>query len=150
LLRGSTERCVVSVAQVYRKIKKRLERLAGEGHELLPPTEEILFPLMRSLAGSAGRFGMEIRSCASEFDFEPCGVAPGRCVDGELIARVFGLEIKGGKDPSQRERCGCAPSKDIGMYDSCLFGCRYCYATSSFERARANFRAHDPESDSLL
>jgi DNA repair photolyase len=36
------------------------------------------------------------------------------------------------------------------MYESCLFGCRYCYATKSFEQARANFESHDRESPSLL
>ena len=36
------------------------------------------------------------------------------------------------------------------MYDSCLFGCRYCYATSSFERARVNHAEHRPDSPSLL
>ena len=30
------------------------------------------------------------------------------------------------------------------MYNSCLLGCRYCYATSSFERARQNYLRHDP------
>jgi DNA repair photolyase len=41
-------------------------------------------------------------------------------------------------------------SRDIGMYDSCLHGCAYCYATTSFERARRNHAAHDPRSPSLL
>jgi DNA repair photolyase len=53
------------------------------------------------------------------------------------------------KDPGQRSACGCVVSKDIGMYDSCLFGCQYCYATTSFARARANFSRHDPEAPFL-
>lgn len=36
------------------------------------------------------------------------------------------------------------------MYESCLSGCRYCYATKSFDRAKANFESHDPKSPSLL
>ncbi len=149
-LRGHAARCVVSIAHDYRKLKKRMGELAGKGITPLAPTGEILSPLMRSLAECAARCGMEIRSCSSEYDLEDFGILPGRCVDGELIAKLFGVECKSGKDPRQRERCGCAPSKDIGMYDSCLFGCRYCYATSSFERARANYRRHNPESPSLL
>jgi DNA repair photolyase len=71
-------------------------------------------------------------------------------VDNELISRVFGLDLEVKRDSCQRKNCGCVVSKDIGMYDSCLFGCAYCYATTSFERAKANHQAHNPESPSLL
>ena len=70
-------------------------------------------------------------------------------MDDEYIERVFGLEVAHTKDPGQRKACGCVVSKDIGMYDSCLFGCSYCYATTSFERARANYLRHDPEAPAL-
>jgi DNA repair photolyase len=71
-------------------------------------------------------------------------------VDDDYIARTFGLHLPARKDPSQRAACGCVVSKDIGMYDSCLFGCQYCYATSSFETARRNHAEHDPELPSLI
>jgi hypothetical protein len=71
-------------------------------------------------------------------------------VDDEYIARVFGLDVTHQKDPSQRQVCGCVISRDIGIYDSCLFGCAYCYATSNFERARANHAQHHPDSPSLI
>lgn len=32
------------------------------------------------------------------------------------------------KDAGQRAQCGCAPSKDIGWYNSCAHQCAYCYA----------------------
>lgn len=38
-----------------------------------------------------------------------------------------------GKDPSRRKACRCVVSRDIGMYDSCVYGCPYCYATSSVQ-----------------
>jgi DNA repair photolyase len=71
-------------------------------------------------------------------------------VDAALLKRLFGLELAAAKDPYQRPACGCAVSKDIGMYDTCRFGCAYCYATSSFERARRNHARHDPEASELL
>ena len=105
---------------------------------------------MRALAELAGENGMEIVSCAKEVDLRPFGILPGKCVDNGVIAEAFGIEIPATKDPTQRKACGCVVSRDIGMYESCLFGCQYCYATKSFDQARLNFVCHDPESSSLL
>jgi hypothetical protein len=92
---------------------------------------------------------MEIFSCASEQEFSPFGIHPGKCIDDELLKHLFGLDVSHTKDPGQRNACGCVVSKDIGMYDTCLFGCQYCYATTSFARAHLNHARHDPLSSSL-
>jgi len=76
-------------------------------------------------------------------------IATGKCIDNDLLQREFGLSIPYLKDPGQRKACRCQVSKDIGVYNTCLFGCQYCYATTSFERARRNFRLHDPDSPTL-
>ncbi len=77
-------------------------------------------------------------------------ILPGKCVDDDVIADAFGIEVSGTKDPTQRDACGCVVSRDIGMYESCLFGCKCCYATKSFDQARLNSESHDPNSPSLL
>ncbi len=167
-LRGSTLRSVVSLLDVYGKIRKRLAGLAARGVQLIPlqagadplavapsglpggaAMPDWLADLLRDLAQIAQANGMETVSCAEELDLQLYGIRPGKCIDDELIARVFGLEVSHAKDPGQRKACGCVPSKDIGMYDSCQLGCRYCYATSSFERARQNYLRHDPDAPSL-
>jgi len=40
-------------------------------------------------------------------------------------------------------------SIDIGMYDSCANGCRYCYANHSPGVVRRNIQSHDPKSSLL-
>lgn len=149
-LKGYTRRSVVSITHMYRKIRKRISALAEKGIELLPYDERVLSSLMRSLAEKASLSGMEIRSCADELDLQQYGIQPGKCVDDELISRVFRLNLEVRRDSCQRKNCGCMVSKDIGMYDSCPLGCIYCYATTSFERSLANYRMHDPEAPSLL
>jgi Domain of unknown function (DUF1848) len=105
--------------------------------------------LLSDLADIAHSHQMEIVSCAEAVDLQPYGILPGKCIDDGYIERLFGIDVTHSKDPGQRSACGCVVSKDIGMYDSCLFGCRYCYATTSFRRARANYLRHDPEAPSL-
>jgi hypothetical protein len=140
-LRGYTQRCVISLLDEYRKAQKRMQ-----GIRLLPQVGEELETLMQFLAGTARANGMDMVSCAEAINLQPCGIRPGKCVDDDYIRQVFGLEVIHTKDPAQRPACGCVASRDIGAYDTCLAGCRYCYATSSFKRAKANFQQHDPRS----
>ena len=149
-LRGHTKRSIVSVMHPYRKLRKRMAELAAGGIDLIPADADSLSPLVGSLADISSANGMELQSCADELDLQRYGIRPGKCVDDALMWRAFGLEVEAAKDSCQRKPCGCVSSKDIGMYDSCLFGCVYCYAVTSFERARMNHRRHDPTSESLL
>ncbi len=130
-----------------------MKALEQQGVSLYPPVtidDPRLGDFLRSLSQIAQRRGLQITSCASEQDFSPFGIQPGKCIDDELIQRLFGIEVSHTKDPGQRKACGCVTSKDIGSYDSCLFGCQYCYATTSFTRARSNHARHDPHSPSLI
>ena len=151
-LGAATRRCVVSLVDAYRKTARRWQILAAQGVTLYDAaaTEEALQALMPDLVGIATGHGIEMVSCAETLDLQRFGVRPGKCVDDDLIRRLFGIAVDGRKDPVQRAACGCVVSKDIGMYDSCTFGCAYCYAVSDFERARRNRSRHDPAGPSLV
>ena len=152
-LRGYTTRSVVSVMDHYKKAARRLRSLAAQGIELAAtPAEQMpgFAELMQGLAAIAAASDMEIQSCAEELDLTGYGIRPGKCIDDVYICRVFGRQLDLKKDPSQRAACGCVVSRDIGMYDSCLFGCTYCYATSSFERAAGHHAGHDATGEALV
>lgn len=151
-LAGSTCRSVISIMDIYAKARSRLNQLSFAGVHLkgAQQTNEAIEELIPGLVQIASDANMEIVSCAEEFNLGQFGVRPGKCVDDEYIRRVFGIEVTPKKDPSQRKECGCVVSKDIGMYDSCLFGCQYCYATQSFDLAQRQHDEHDPLSPSLV
>lgn len=149
-LRGYTHRSVISLVDMYQKAARRMKALAGTKAAPLPWPEGEMHSLFAELAGIARTNEMEIVSCAEEIDLAECGIRPGKCIDDEVIRKAFGKEVITKKDPVQRASCGCVVSRDIGMYDSCLYGCQYCYATMSFAHARTNFDSHDPGSPSLI
>jgi hypothetical protein len=149
-LRGRTRRAVTSFVLPYRKTRARMEALRSKGYQVRNWTREDAAALLPELAGMAADNGMTLRACGHEEDFSEFGVGRSRCIEPAWLNAALGLALPGGKDPCQRPACGCAPSRDIGAYDTCGFGCAYCYATGSLSRARANRRAHDPENPSLL
>jgi hypothetical protein len=149
VLRGATRRVAASFMLPYRKAQARLAALAGAGIRVRDWTRQDAAALLPELAARARDNGMELRACGHEEDFSGFGVGRARCIDPAWLNAALGLSLSAGKDPGQRPACGCAPSRDIGAYDTCGFGCAYCYATSSPARARANRRAHDPAAPAL-
>ncbi len=148
-LKGHTGRCIISIVDIYQKATKRLKLLEEQGIRIMEPPKEKFDELMKSMSDSAAMNGMDIQTCAEAPGLASHGIPPGKCIDDGLIRRVFGLDVTHLKDPSQRSDCGCVASRDIGMYDTCLFGCIYCYATTRLDRARERHGNHDPASPSL-
>jgi hypothetical protein len=152
-LRGYTHRSVISIVDMYRKTKRRLNALAKQGIPITTHDGQSgkgFDDLMRTLVRAAHENDMEIVSCAEEIELQPYGIRPGKCIDDEYIKNIFDIDVTHKKDPSQRKACGCVVSRDIGMYDTCVYGCQYCYATSSFDRAKKNREQHNPASTSLI
>ncbi len=120
-------RVAVSLCQEYAKARRRtLKRNLARRDPAAAQLEDAL----GRLQAEASRHGLELRACCSP-ELERRGVPAGRCVDGELLAKLHpqALPAETGKDPGQRKACGCTPSVDIGSYQlSCPQGCAYCYA----------------------
>jgi len=146
-LAGKTAQVTISFVEMYRKSVRNLARAPGLGVVDRDPVR--LRALAARLAEIAKANGIAMRSCACGEDLSAVGIAPGACVDGELLAQLFGAAAPVGRDKGQRPSCRCAKSADIGQYDTCVHGCAYCYATSDALRAAANRAAHDPQSPLL-
>lgn len=149
---GSTTRAVVSLLDLYRHVSAGMRAVLPVG--ALAPDSVVECPdlsrFVTYLASLTSSHGMDLVSCAEGERLARLGIRPGKCIDAEYISRVFGIRVTASKDRSQRPECGCVDSRDIGVYDSCIGGCRYCYATRSPALAEARHREHDPDSPSLL
>ncbi|MGC8666818.1 MAG: DUF1848 domain-containing protein [Chthonomonadales bacterium] len=152
-LEGKAERVVVSIVDDYRSARGRLKTLFGPN--LAPYVgdieEKTLAKLFGGVVEAAKRHKFkEVVSCAEKVDLSAYGIEHGKCIDDDLIERVFGIQVGRKKDENQREACGCVASKDIGMYDTCLYDCKYCYATHRKVNRDTVRGAHDPSSPSLF
>jgi hypothetical protein len=133
---------VISFADIneYQKVKYNLY---GSGIRELTVDEQKEFA--DKLANKFANNWLEIQTCSEKVDLRECGIKHGACIDAETIASFthdedFAERVKKmGKDKGQRECCLCTAAKDIGVYNTCAHGCRYCYANATPESARKNW-----------
>jgi len=147
-LSGFTRRVMVSFVDYYQKTERRLSALEQQGFQFERRADDSPhgWALLGDLVEIARSHNMEIFTCAEERDFSNFGVRPGRCVDGELLRILWSLSGHTRKDPTQRPACLCVVSKDIGMNDTCIHGCPYCYSTRNLPLAQRRYAEHDPDS----
>ena len=144
-LSSYTEKCTVSFLDLYRNTERNLKPF-GFVQDDLKIQEELLL----RFAEIAKECGIYIDTCAEPHDFGYLGVEHAHCIDRERIERISGSKLNVGRDRNQRAACGCVSGVDIGMYNTCLNGCRYCYANYQESMIQKNFRSHDPKSPLLF
>lgn len=143
-LNGYTERCVISFVDAYAKNKKNMEMIEAYDIE-----ESLLIDFSGKLSEIARSNKISIGSCAESIDLEKCRIMHNCCIDKELIENILGCKITVGKDKNQRPECGCVESVEIGTYNTCKNGCRYCYANFSQESVLKNCNKYDVNSPLL-
>lgn len=165
-LKSHTNKLVFSFADInlYKKVQNNLRKSAINYHEF---NERTMNEFAQGLQQLNKSWDFEIGTCAEKIPLEKYGIAHNKCVDDDLIIKLFakdtilmdslGVKViqgdifnpniriekkKDNKDKGQREFCGCIISKDIGEYNTCPHLCEYCYANTSKEIALANWNHH--------
>lgn len=143
-LKGYTNKVIISFIDLY---DKTLRNTKGLNLKKLNK-EEMIF-LAKNLSIIAEKNDMSIETCAEEIDLSEYGVGQGHCIDKTLIENIIGCKIKANKDKNQRAICRCIESIDIGAYNTCLNGCRYCYANFNEKTVEDNLELYDINSPIL-
>lgn len=133
-LEGYTKQCTFSFMDKYPHLETQIASL---GIEMIG--EHVRNAIAHSFALHCASFGMRLVTCAEPYDFERFGISHGSCIDPDMVERISGYAMAERRDKGQRPDCRCAPSIDIGMYNTCLNLCAYCYANHSEKRVHANY-----------
>ena len=161
-----TNKLVFSFADIsiYKKVENNL---INENIEYLEFVADTMIEFAQGLNKLNKKWNLELATCAEKFDLNKYGILHNKCVDDDLMIKLFhsdkvlmkflGVEFveptlfeptegiektKKMKDKGQREACGCIMSKDIGEYNTCPHECVYCYAKTSKEIAFQNYKSH--------
>ena len=138
-LHPATSSCIISFLQPYRHIQKTFRAVTAAEAQAIAA----------SLAAIAAPFGIRLFTCAQEADFSAYGIEHAACIDKARIEAITGYPLDIKADSNQRPSCGCVQSVDMGVYDSCVNGCRYCYAVTRKAQAARLYAAHDPNAPML-
>lgn len=187
-LKGYTDKLVFSFVDVkaYRKVQNNLVKetmlFTKDDVENAEANHAQRIEIVEGLkkireAWHKENWDVKMATCAEDIDLEKYGIEHNRCIDGELMKRIFADDkelvyylhtlkwpekdmfgeippipnkTKNVKDTGQREICGCMVSKDIGMYNTCRHFCVYCYANTSKEAVLKNKYKHNDESESIV
>lgn len=144
-LEGYTDTCVISFVDLYQKTQRNLKDTTAR-----EPSQNEMVEIAGKLCSIAKKYGITVQTCAEEIALESVGIKHGKCIDSALIEDLLDVKLVVDKDPNQRKECGCVQSIDIGEYNTCVHGCKYCYANFKDGVVAANRAAHDVNSPLLI
>ncbi|GAB2043961.1 DUF1848 domain-containing protein [Agathobaculum sp. TL06] len=137
------DRCIFSFVEMYKKLETNMP-------ELIPLSVQDMDALAQGLGAIAAKYGLHLQTCGTNGDYTRYGIHASGCMTLDILGRANGIVFKDRKHKGMRQGCHCIESRDIGAYDTCLNGCKYCYANKNAHKAVENFKRHDPASPLLL
>lgn len=143
ILAPHIDRCIFSFVEMYKKLETNMP-------ELIPLKESEKDALTEGMGALAAKYGIYLQTCGTNWDYSRFGIHPSGCMTLDILGAANGVAFKNLKHRGMRQGCHCIESRDIGAYDTCLGGCKYCYANKNPQKAAENYKLHDPASPLML
>ncbi|SFC55302.1 DUF1848 domain-containing protein [Butyrivibrio sp. YAB3001] len=142
-LDGYTNTSVISFIDIYQKVKKNFPEA-----KVLEKADRLY--LGENMARIAREHGMVLRPCAEGNELEAFGADCSGCMTQAIYEKALHNTMNFPKIKNARESCKCFLGNDIGMYNTCLHMCKYCYANYDYKTVMQNHDNHDPMSPLLI
>lgn len=137
------DRCIFSFVEMYQKLNRNMPEII-----LLSDNDKMI--LAKGLGSIAQKYGIHLQICGTNADYTGYGIHSSGCINLDVLGKANGIVFKQLKYRGMREGCHCMETRDIGAYDTCPNGCKYCYANKNPQKAIENFKRHDPDSPLLF
>ena len=142
-LKGSTNQVVVSFIDLYEKTKKNFPGVKSVSFS----DQEMLIDAFSKIARENN---MQIHLCCEREELVRDNVDASGCLSQGVLEDATGTHLKVPKPQNARAECQCLLGADIGAYNTCGHGCKYCYANYDRETVVYNMKHHDPMSPLLV
>lgn len=142
-LDGYTQTAVISFIDIYQKVKKNFPKATA-----LEKADRLY--LGEHMTRIAKDHGMTLRPCSEGTELARFGADCSGCMTQPIYEKALGTKLDFPKIKNTRTSCACFLGNDIGMYNTCLHLCKYCYANYDAETVLKNNANHDPASPLLV
>jgi hypothetical protein len=144
-LKNYTKKCTISFVDYYKNASANMRDL--NSIEISQTNMRLIAKIFAQIASS---YGFMLDTCTEFIDLSELDILHAKCIDDRLLERLLNCKLNIAKDKNQRLECGCVESIDIGMYNTCQNGCKYCYANFNNNIVKANISKHNVHSPLLF
>lgn len=145
LLDGYVKHIIVSFLDYYKNVENNINLL---NPKIL--TEEDYKKIGINFSKSAREHNMTVQTCAEEHNLVEYGFIKEECLSHTLAFKLTGKTNFNYWKARNNKNCKCVEMVDIGVYNSCMHFCKYCYANYALERVKNNYQNHNIASSLLV
>ena len=142
-LNNHIDRCIFSFVEIYKKVRLNMP-------EITALTENEKNIIAKGLGEIAKKYNIHLQTCATNGDYMKYGIYTSGCITLDILGKANNISFRKLKHNGMRKYCNCIESRDIGAYNTCPNGCKYCYANSTPKKALENYKLHDKNSPILF
>lgn len=137
------DRCIFSFVDMYKKLETNMPEII-----ILNNNDKI--EIAKNIGSIARKHNMIIQTCATIEDFKQFGILQTGCMTSEILGNANNITFKKVRHSGNRQGCKCIENRNIGDYDTCPNGCKYCYANKNPQIAQENYKKHNPNDLMIL
>lgn len=137
------DRCIFSFVEMYKKLKINMP-------EIILLTDDDKNEIAKNIGAISKKHNIIIQTCATDGDYKKYGILNSGCITADILGKANDITFKKLKHSGNRKDCNCMENRNIGDYDTCPNGCKYCYANQNPKIALENFKKHNPDFDMIL
>ncbi|MBR4448342.1 DUF1848 domain-containing protein [Methanobrevibacter sp.] len=138
-----TNDCTISFIDLYQKVLKNFP-------EVKEVTTQEKLVIGEEFAKIASKYDIKMKTCVEGTLLDQFGFDSSGCMTTKVIENAIGKNLKIPKGKYEIRECDCIFGRDIGAYNTCMHGCRYCYANYSTKLVKMNQKLHNLDSPLLI
>lgn len=134
---------IFSFVDMYKKLERNMP-------EIKDVSKKQKLELIKQVGIISNEYDLPIHSCLINENLRDYGVINSGCVTTDILEKANDIKFKNMKHQGMRKGCHCIRWNDFGMYNTCINGCKYCYANKNPKIALHNYKKHDENSPLLI
>ena len=138
-----TNDCTISFIDLYQKVLRNFP----DANEV---TKEERLIIGENFSKIAKKYDIQMKTCVEGTLLDQFGFDSSGCMTQQVIEKAIGNNLTIPKGKYRIRDCECIFGRDIGAYNTCLHGCKYCYANYSTRLVKMNQKLHNPDSPLLI